>query len=169
MVFFTWVHATAHWINFIQLATRNGQGSKGFFLTCFTTGSGLSGHIMLFSLMIVALTSIERYRVLNWQRFWSSHHLFLLFFVAWSIHSAFSTTKADKLVTWPRTATFWQYWLGGGLLYLVERAFRELPGRHKTHILKAVQHPSDVVEIQIKKRQTTVKAGQVHIFRSFFY
>ncbi len=121
---------------------------------------------MLFSLMIVAATSTERIRVLKWQRFWSTHHLFILFFVFWSIHGAFSTTRAGKPMTWTRTATFWQYWLIGGMFYLVEKALREVRGRHKTHISKVVQHPSSVVEVQIKKRQTTVKTGQVRFHHS---
>lgn len=161
MVVFTWVHAIAHWVSFIQLAFKNGHGPKGFFLTCLTTGSGWSGHIMLFLLMVVAVTSIERIRVLIWQRHRPTHLLFILFFVFWSIHGAFSTTEADKWMTWTRTATFWQYWLIGGLLYLVERGLREVRGRYKTHISKVVQHPSNVVEIQIEKGQRTVKTGQV--------
>lgn len=157
------MHAFAHWINYAQLVSENGQGPKGFFLACFTTGRGWSGHILLFSLMLIAITSIERVRIMKWQRFWSTHHLFILVFVFWSIHGAISTTNTDRSMTGTGTTTFRQYWLSGGLIYLVEIVLREVRGRHKTHISKVVQHPSNVVEVQIKKMQTAVKVGQARI------
>lgn len=56
---------------------------------------------------------------------------------------------------------FWQYWMWGGFLYLAERVSREIRGRHKTFVSKVIQHPSNVVEIQIKKENTKTQAGQV--------
>jgi len=48
----------------------------------------------------------------------------------------------------------------GGLLYLGERIMREIRGKHKTYISKVIEHPSNVVEIQIKKEHTKANAGQ---------
>lgn len=163
MVLFTWIHATAHWINFARLSSTRGQGPKGFFLECFATGPGWSGHIMLFSLMLIALTSFERIRLNQWQRFWSTHHLFLIFFIFWSIHGAFSSNNADEASSWISRAIFWQYWLSGALVYLVERTLREVRGLHKTHISKVVQHPNNVVEVQIMKKEMVVEVGQARI------
>lgn len=163
MVLFTWIHATAHWINFAQLSSIRGQGPKGFFLECFATGPGWSGHIMLFSLMLIALTSMERIRLNQWQRFWSTHHLFLVFFIFWSIHGAFASNNADESSTWTSRTTFWQYWLIGALVYLLERTLREVRGLHKTHISKVVQHPNNVVEVQIMKKEMVVEVGQARI------
>lgn len=59
------------------------------------------------------------------------------------------------------TGVFWQYWMYGGFVYLVERILREVRGRHKTYITKVIQHPSKVVEIQMKKENTKSRAGQV--------
>ena len=56
---------------------------------------------------------------------------------------------------------FWEYWMYGGFAYLAERTSREIRGRHKTYISKVVQHPSNVVEVQIKKEHTKTQAGQV--------
>ena len=56
---------------------------------------------------------------------------------------------------------FWKFWLGGGLIYLAERTMREIRGNHKTYISKVIEHPSNVVEIQIKKAHTNPRAGQV--------
>lgn len=151
----------AHWIGFAQLASKNGQGPKGFFLRSFATGPGWSGHIMLLLLMLIAITSIEWARVFKWHHFWSTHHLFILFFITWSIHGTFSQANSEKSLSWTEAANFWQYWLCGGLIYLVERISREVREKHKTRISKIIQHPSNVVEIQIKKRQTVAKVGQV--------
>ncbi|KAJ1533447.1 hypothetical protein HK096_005243, partial [Nowakowskiella sp. JEL0078] len=57
-------------------------------------------------------------------------------------------------------STFWKYWLGAGCIYLFERVVREIRGRRSTHISKVVQHPSKVVEVQIKKPSIKVKSGQ---------
>ena len=43
----------------------------------------------------------------------------------------------------------------------MEKILREVRGRHKTYITKVIQHPSKVVEIQIKKEHTNSTAGQV--------
>jgi len=37
---------------------------------------------------------------------------------------------------------------------------REVRSRHRTYVSKVIQHPSKVVEIQIKKDKTTTRAGQ---------
>jgi NADPH oxidase 2 len=59
---------------------------------------------------------------------------------------------------------FWQYWMYGGYIYLLERIAREIRGKHKTYISKVIQHPSNVCEIQIKKEFTKTKAGQYIFF-----
>ena len=58
-----------------------------------------------------------------------------------------------------------RYWLVGGVIWTYERVLREIRSRHKTYISKVIQHPSKVVEIQIKKEKTTTRAGQ-YIFIS---
>jgi NADPH oxidase len=42
----------------------------------------------------------------------------------------------------------------------MERVLREIRGRHKTFVTKVIQHPSNVVEIQIHKERTKTRAGQ---------
>jgi len=53
-----------------------------------------------------------------------------------------------------------QYWIFGGAIYISERILREVRARHRTYISKVIQHPSKVVEIQIKKEKTTTRPGQ---------
>ena len=45
-------------------------------------------------------------------------------------------------------------------MFVFERVLREVRSRHRTYISKVIQHPSKVMEIQIKKEKTTTRAGQ---------
>ena len=167
IVLFTWIHTIAHWNNFAQLAAKRNQGFKGFLLVNFATGPGWSGYIMLTVLMAMLVTSLERFKRKNHERFWFTHHLFVIFFVFWSIHGAFCMIKTDAAPFCSGTGVFWQYWMYGGFVYLIERILREIRGRHKTFISKVIQHPRNVVEIQIKKERTKSRAGQVRIPHSY--
>jgi NADPH oxidase 2 len=160
LVFFTWVHTVAHWNNFAQLAAKNNLGIKGFLLANFTTGPGWSGYVMLFTLMAMLFTSIEKPRRANYERFWSVHHLFIVFFGFWSIHGAFCMIKPDSAPFCGGIGVFWKFWMYGGFVYLIERVLREVRGRHETVVSKVIQHPSNVVEIQIKKAHLKMRAGQ---------
>jgi len=164
IVFFTWVHTISHWNNFARLAAAQKLGFKGFLLLNFATGPGWSGYIMLFSLMAIAVTAIEKPRRANFERFWYTHHLFVVFFVFWSIHGAFCMIKPDFAPFCSGIGVFWEFWMYGAFLYLAERIAREVRGRHKTFVSKVIQHPSNVVEVQIKKEHTKTRAGQVSIF-----
>jgi NADPH oxidase len=58
-----------------------------------------------------------------------------------------------------------RYWLVGGIIWIIERILREIRSRHATYISKVIQHPSNVMELQIKKEKTMTRAGQ-YIFLS---
>jgi NADPH oxidase len=169
IVFFSWVHTISHWNNFAQISAKNNLGIGGFLLANFVTGPGWSGYIMLIALMCMVVTSVEKARRANFERFWYTHHMFVIFFVFWSIHGAFCMIQPDfapYCVSIGSTAigVFWQYWMYGGYIYLMERIAREIRGKHKTYISKVVQHPSMVCEIQIKKENTKTRAGQYIFF-----
>ncbi|KAI9883164.1 MAG: hypothetical protein M1823_005078 [Watsoniomyces obsoletus] len=160
MVFFTTIHIVAHWNNFAQLAAKNKLGFKGFLQANFTTGPGWSGYMMLLILGIMVWTSIEKRRKANFERFWTTHHLFIAFFIFCSIHGAFCMIKPDAPPFCNQAGNFWIFWIYGAVVYLVERVLREVRGRQVTFISKVVQHPSRVVEIQIKKEGIKTRAGQ---------
>jgi len=60
---------------------------------------------------------------------------------------------------------FWRYWLPGGVVFIIERILREVRSRHITYISKVIQHPKEVMEVQIKKERIKIRAGQ-YIFLS---
>ncbi|KAF3005072.1 hypothetical protein E8E13_009608 [Curvularia kusanoi] len=160
IVFFSWVHTIAHWNNLARFAAANEIGFMGFILANLATGPGWSGYVMLFALMAIALTAAEKPRRANFERFWYTHHMFIVFFVFWSIHGAFCMIQPDFAPFCDGIGVFWEYWMYGGFAYLAERIAREVRGRHKTYVSKVIHHPSNVCEIQIKKEHTTTRAGQ---------
>lgn len=160
IVFFTWLHTIAHWNNFAQLAAKEKLGFVGFLKINFLTGPGWSGYVMLFTLMAMLATAIEKPRRANYERFWNIHHLFIVFFLFWSVHGAFCMIKTDTAPFCFGTGVFWEYWMYGGFAYLLERIAREIRGRHKTFVTKVIQHPQNVVEIQIHKEHAKMRAGQ---------
>lgn len=74
--------------------------------------------------------------------------------------------KPDREPWCDGIGVFWKFWMVGGLIYLAERTMREIRGKHKTYISKVIEHPSNVVEIQIKKDHTKPRAGQVRGYMS---
>lgn len=164
IVFFSWLHTIAHWNNFAQLAIKNKLGFVGWLMANFVSGPGWTGYIMLICLMAMVLTAVEKPRRANFERFWYTHHLFLIFFFFWSFHGAFCMIQPDREPKCAGIGVFWKFWMVGGLIYLAERTMREIRGKHKTYISKVIEHPSNVVEIQIKKDHTKPRAGQYIFF-----
>ncbi|EAU83948.1 NADPH oxidase isoform 2 [Coprinopsis cinerea okayama7 len=166
------VHTLAHMVNFTKLALSipnmtTGQRIGAFMAANFATGPGLTGWIMWLALGIMVWFAIEKRRRAHFERFWYSHHLFIVFFINWQLHGMFCMIKPDRppYCSFNTIGVFWRYWLVGGVIWIWERILREIRSRHRTHIHKVIQHPSSVMEVQIKKEKTTTRAGQ-YIFLS---
>jgi len=168
IVFFSVVHVAAHMVNFYKLAmadtsaTNTTQRIGAFLATNFTTGPGVTGWIMNLVLGIMVWYAIEKRRRAHFERFWYSHHLFIVFFINWQLHGMFCMIKPDRppYCSFNTIGVFWRYWLVGGVIWIYERILREIRSRHWTAVWKVVQHPSKVVEVQIKKDKCSTQAGQ---------
>ncbi|KAI0718662.1 NADPH oxidase [Fomitopsis betulina] len=166
--FFSFVHIAAHMVNFTELAfvdplaTTPGERFVVFLIANFTTGPGVTGWIMTAALVVMAWYAREKPRRANFERFWYSHHLFLVFFLNWQLHGMFCMIQPDRapFCSWNTIGVFWRYWLVGGCIFTFERILREVRSRHRTYISKVIQHPSNVIELQIKKEKTVTRAGQ---------
>ncbi|KAJ1982836.1 hypothetical protein H4R33_004954 [Dimargaris cristalligena] len=155
---FTLIHTFCHYANYAKLVQANPTGPS-FAYYCFVSGPGLTGHIMLFALVLMVITSQAKVRRRSFETFWYTHHLFLVFFGGFTIHGGFCLVKPDSGQC-SNMASFWKYWVASGVMYLIERCLRETRSRHKTVITKVVQHPSNTVEIQIRKDFWHSQAGQ---------
>lgn len=167
----TVIHILAHMVNFYKLAMVAAPTTGGRFVAFlaanFATGPGVTGWIMTAALGIMVFFAREKVRRATFERFWYSHHLFIVFFICWQLHGMFCMIKPDRppYCSSDTIGVFWRYWLIGGVIWISERILREVRSRHYTYISKIIQHPSNVMEVQIKKEKTTTRAGQ-YIFLS---
>jgi predicted ferric reductase len=169
IVFFSFVHVFAHFVNFAKLgtildptATSAGKRITMWLMANFATGPGATGWVMNIALGLMVWFAIEKRRRAHFERFWYSHHLFIIFFIMWQLHGMFCMIPTDRgpQCSFNSIGVFWRYWLLGGVIFIYERILREVRSRHRTFISKVIQHPSNVIEIQIKKDHTTTRAGQ---------
>jgi NADPH oxidase len=174
MVFFTAVHIIAHMVNFtlfgLSITKSIGPLLVIFLSANFATGPGATGWVMTAALGIMVYYAMDkRKRQPNggFEKFWYTHHLFLVYFIGWQLHGMWCMIKPDRppFCSFNNIGVFWRWWLVGGLIFVAERILREVRSRHRTWISKVIQHPSDVIEIQIKKEGWKMRAGQ-YIFLS---
>jgi NADPH oxidase len=167
----SWVHTLAHVVNLYRLtmadtsATTTGQRVVFFITANFIIGPLITGWIMLICLCVMVWFAIEKRRRQKnggFEKFWYTHHLFIPFFVLWQFHGMFCMIKPDRppFCSFNTIGVFWRYWIVGGVIWIYERILREVRSRHVTYVSKVVQHPSGVMEVQIKKEKTTTRAGQ---------
>ncbi|KAM0792757.1 hypothetical protein ACM66B_002531 [Microbotryomycetes sp. NB124-2] len=126
----------------------------------------VTGWIMVVCLGVMVVNAVDKRQRAKFERFWFSHHLFVIFFINWQLHGMFCFIKPDRppYCDYRQVGVFWKYWLVGGILYLGERILREVRGRQRTFISKVVQHPSKVVEVQIRNNCPSVSKWQWHPF-----
>lgn len=102
IVFGSVVHIIAHMVNFTELAFADPDATtpaKRFviFLTAnFATGPGLTGWIMTAALGIMVYYAMEKRRRARFEAFWYTHHLFIVFFLAWQFHGMFCMIQPDR-------------------------------------------------------------------------
>ena len=184
--------------NFGKLATVYGAVPSAasapvqFLILNFATGTGITGWIMTAALAIMVWFAVEKRRRRpngGFEKFWYTHHLFIVFFLCWQLHGMFCMFQPDRGPTcsFNVIGVFWvsgcpltrralrrspdlpsppqRFWLPGGIVFIFERILREVRSRHITYVSKVIQHPSKVMEIQIKKERSKTRAGQ-YIFLS---
>ncbi|KAF8218117.1 ferric reductase NAD binding domain-containing protein [Mycena galopus ATCC 62051] len=165
------IHTLAHIVNLYRLtvadtsARTTGQRVIFFITANFMIGPLITGWLMWICLGVMVYFAAEKRRGAKnggFERFWYTHHLFIPFFILWQLHGMFCMIQPDRppYCSFNTIGVFWRYWLVGGLIWIYERILREVRSRHVTYISKVIQHPSDVMELQIKKEKTTQKAGQ---------
>lgn len=81
-------------VNFYKLARvmspNSASGTIVAFLKAnFLTGPGATGWIMTVALGIMIWFSMEKRKKKNFEMFWYTHHLFVVFFICWQLHGMF--------------------------------------------------------------------------------
>jgi len=86
--------------------------------------------------------------------FWYTHHLFILYYIILAFHGFPGVLE-------PPTA--WMFIIGPVIFYTIERVVRVCRGNEDTVLVMAVQHPSDVLELRMKKNTFVYQPG-VYLF-----
>lgn len=69
-----------------EASSQLGPRVAAYFAVHFTTGPGVTGWIMTTVLGIMAWFAAEKRKKVHFERFWYSHHLFIVFFISWQLH-----------------------------------------------------------------------------------
>lgn len=168
-MFWAVVHAIAHYTNYYKIMNANPAtlqqvapllvqhgvvaGTDAYALA-FTTLPGATGHIALLCMFLMYSTALERIRRFYFELFWYVHHLFLIFYAMLVVHGL------NELL---EQATFWMWLIGPGVLYATERLIRIIRGSVQTIVFEAIQHPSKVMELRLKRldgKPFSYKSGQ---------
>lgn len=171
ILFFTIIHVSAHSFNF--LAVQQSTSSTSFSAPAasdnssvalqliWSSWSGLTGIGMVTVLVVMASSATVAIRKSSFEFFWWLHHLFVVFFILALLHTHGCLLKNDAGNCYQQT-TF--MWVSASLVvYLLEVCFREYRSHQPTHITKIIAHPSNVFEIQFRKRGMLCFPGQ-HVF-----
>lgn len=177
--FWTAVHVTAHYFNYLHLSfigVENLDASVFFnYLKelipagspesfSLRTGPAVTGLVALLALFMIATSAVTKVRQVKFEIFYITHHLMLLFFLALLPHGWFCFIRPDADSGAPKCYFKPQFWIWTGVpisIYLFERLFKVLQSRlAPARILKVVQHPSKVVEVQFQKRGFSAIPGQ---------
>ncbi|KAH9906219.1 putative FAD binding protein [Xylariomycetidae sp. FL2044] len=169
MLIFTILHVMAHYVNFFNVEKTQVRPQTAIQIH-YTQPGGITGHIMLFCMLLMYTTAHHRIRQQSFETFWYTHHLFIPFLLGLYTHAVgcFVRPTADPVspfagdLFWTTCIGYqgWRWELFAGGLYLFERLYREIRAKRSTKITRVVRHPYDVVEIQFEKPSFKYKAGQ---------
>ena len=141
-------HATAHYYNYETLGDVLPVSSHRL---AYGTVAGATGHVITMTMVIMYTAAMEKVRKQCFELFWFSHHLFVVFFGVLLIHGTPSFLQPNQ---------FWGWFLIPGMAYCMERLIRVVRGDFTTEVAAIIQHPSSVIELQLRKPSTSIVAGQ---------
>ncbi|KAI0467176.1 cytochrome b-245 heavy chain subunit beta [Xylaria cf. heliscus] len=169
MLLFTLLHVAAHYVNFYNVEKTQVRPETAIEIH-YTQPGGITGHIMLFCMLLMYTTAHHRIRQQSFETFWYTHHLFIPFLLGMYTHAVGCFVRDTAAPVSPFAGDlFWEHCIGyqgwrwelfAGGLYLIERLYREVRAKRLTRITRVVRHPYDVVEIQFEKPSFKYKAGQ---------
>ncbi|KAF9941820.1 hypothetical protein BGZ75_006629 [Mortierella antarctica] len=162
ILFCTVVHSIGHYVNFYKMDHQYRIGTPGFKFTAaellYKSPAGITGHIMLLCMVLMYTTAKQSQRNKSFEAFWYTHHLAFIMLGALMFHGIGCIVKDQNGVC--RGYESWKYLLIGYCLYIVERSIRSYRARLDTRLVKAIQHPAGVIELQIQKPSFKYKPGQ---------
>lgn len=162
LVIFASVHALFCYILLAKDSILRQRGFDGFLVTTFLSGVGWTGHAMLFLMAGLIVHRFRKHRVAGLLTFTLRRTLGLLLGVLVVLHGSF-IGPALQVHQQRMGGLTWHFAALGALIYLTEvilgfpRSFRS------SSISRIIQHPSNVVEIQIQPKVVMPEIGQVSV------
>ncbi|XP_077778873.1 NADPH oxidase 1 isoform X2 [Podarcis muralis] len=155
----------------------------------FTTIPGITGVIITLSFILMVTSSMQFIRRNYFEVFWYTHHLFVIYFLGLVIHGIAGLVRgqtdksleesnpklcAGQYTEWAQgnsthckvpefqglPAESWKWVLAPIILYAFERALRIWRSCQKVVVVKAIMHPSNVLELQLYKKGFSMEVGQ---------
>ncbi|XP_052026731.1 NADPH oxidase 1 isoform X1 [Apodemus sylvaticus] len=170
------------WLNPIQ------SPNMTVMYAAFTSVAGLTGVIATIALVLMVTSAVEFIRRNYFELFWYTHHLFIVYIVCLGIHGlggivrgqteesmgeshphncSHSFHEWDKYERSCKHPHFvghppesWKWILAPIAFYIFERILRFYRSQQKVVITKVVMHPSNVLELQMRKRGFSMEVGQ---------
>jgi NADPH oxidase len=113
----------------------------------YTTFAGISGHIMVISLLMIMLFSVSKLRQFKYELFYYTHQFFYFIILAYHFHGIGCFVKTSLGICKPYYSFFIN--IPVFILFLSERIYRAT--RRKTFI-KRIEFSRDVIKLTIDKR-----------------
>ncbi|KAF8929805.1 ferric reductase NAD binding domain-containing protein [Dissophora ornata] len=163
ILFCTTVHAIGHYVNFFKMDRLHREDPGGYFQQSaaellYKSPAGITGHIMLLCMVLMYTTAKHTGRNKSFETFWYTHHLAFVMLGALMFHGIGCIVRDKDGVC--RGYKSYRYLAIGYCLYILERFIRAWRARLDTRLVKAIQHPAGVVELQIQKPSFKYKPGQ---------
>ncbi|TFL06772.1 NADPH oxidase [Pterulicium gracile] len=170
MAFWAMVHTTAHYVNFINVERTQVRPERALDIHYGQAG-GISGHFMLFIMVLMYTTAHHKIRQQCFEAFWYTHHLAFFFMIGLYAHATgcFVRDSADPdyISSFPFYSTehclgylSWRFIIWPGIIYFGERVYREIRARRATRLAKVFVHPSGAMELRMLKPSFKFTAGQ---------
>ncbi|KAJ1970051.1 hypothetical protein IWQ62_000211 [Dispira parvispora] len=159
IAFMVVLHVVGHGVGYISLVAAM-HGAKTFTYFFFQSNTGLTGNLMLAIFIVMFGTAVAKVRRKNFELFYYTHHLFIAYYIIMFIHGSFCVIKADREPKCQGRPDFWKFVIVPALIYTGERVMGGIRGRRPVEIIRVVQHPSEVVQVQFRKADLKIKTGQ---------
>ncbi|GAA5960114.1 hypothetical protein JCM3765_002476 [Sporobolomyces pararoseus] len=162
ILFWTIVHTTAHYVNMINVE-RSQVRKETAWAIMYTQPGGVTGHFMLLLMFLMYTTAHRKIRKQSFEAFWYTHHLVaFLFLIALYFHAIGCFVRGALPGRLVKCLGYnsWQWCIGGGVLYLLERLIRLIRSRRSTTITAVLLHPGPTLELRFSKPSMSYKAGQ---------
>ncbi|KAJ1341417.1 hypothetical protein BSLG_003995 [Batrachochytrium salamandrivorans] len=155
MLFFTLIHANAHYTNFFFVETKLPSLNLKAWMVHYLAWGGVTGHIMLIIMFFMYTSAKLEVKTKNFEYFWYTHHLFVPFYFCLFFHSFGCFVKSST------TGKCKGYNSNYGtipifVVYIAERLLREYRARLPTVLSKVIFHPGNTMELRIEKPEQPV-------------